>query len=458
MTFKQLNELMQQQFEAMQKYKLFRVNITGQEVWDNYLNGFEPGENPVFRDPESSEANCNNDKNFIRRYGNIVAINEDFRLVSMFDINVTGSKYEHTINKLSQLIRSAKVSEVFFETFQELNVLPYEKTNTNKDVFQLGHDRTLKRYTAEEAKKFGVVNTTDVYTFDHFHVFLKKGFVKMGNVSVESIMGSYRDAKNVFQRGMEEISLDTLNLVKDLISQGSLLDGQTHLNKVKAFCDLKEDYCKVRDNERDDYCWVASYDLPIAKFRNELIGTLCVELSEGKELNAACQTWNKRVDPANYMKAKAPITQRQIEEAKKFVQENGYEESFNRRFANIDDIKISEILHANAGNGKVKVVSLFDNVKSTSTRHKRSEFDKVEEIGIETFMKDILPTCTSVEAFFSNDKEGNLVTLTTANIPDSKPIFKWDNNYSWSFKGNLAGKSQIKEEVKSKGGRVDGVL
>jgi hypothetical protein len=51
-----------------------------------------------------------------------------------------------------------------------------------------------------------------------------------------------------------------------------------------------------------------------------------------------------------------------------------------------------------------------------------------------------------------------LVSLTTANVADSKPIFKWNNNYSWTFNGNLAGKTQIKEAVKTAGGKVDGVL
>lgn len=41
------------------------------------------------------------------------------------------------------------------------------------------------------------------------------------------------------------------------------------------------------------------------------------------------------------MKATAPITKKQIAEAQTFVEENGYVESFNRRFANIDDIKVS---------------------------------------------------------------------------------------------------------------------
>jgi hypothetical protein len=124
----------------------------------------------------------------------------------------------------------------------------------------------------------------------------------------------------------------------------------------------------------------------------------------------------------------------------------------------MDDIRVSEVLHSNVGDGSIKNVSMFDNVKPQSTRHKRSEFEKVEEVSIDKFMSEILPNCTSVEAFLTNQHGGNLVSLTTANKSDSKPIFKWDNNYSWTFNGNLAGKSQIKEAVKTKGGKIDGVL
>ena len=61
--------------------------------------------------------------------------------------------------------------QVFFETFEELNSLPYEKCSKKNQKFQLGHEKTLKRYTHEEAVKFGRVNTSDTYTFHHFHVF-----------------------------------------------------------------------------------------------------------------------------------------------------------------------------------------------------------------------------------------------------------------------------------------------
>ena len=70
-------------------------------------------------------------------------------------------------------------------------------------------------------------------------------------------------------------------------------------------------------------------------------------------------------------------------------------------------------------------------------------------------MKDVLPTCTGIEALFTSDHKGNLVTLTTANDKMSKEVFKWHNNFSWTYNGNLAGKSQIKEAVKAAGGFVD---
>jgi len=455
---KNFNKKIQDRFAEMQATgKLFRVELTGNQVWDLYLSSF-PGEyDPKFRDPNSSTHNCNHCKNFIRRYGNIVAVDNEYNIMSMFDVDVEGEYYESSI-KLSNAIRSSKIKEVFFETFNELKSLPYESCNKNNSVFRLGTALNSKRYTKEEAEKYGVVKANEIRSFNHFHLDLNKSYVDFSGSSVEALMGEYRDSKNVFQRAMETIPVDTLNLVRDLINQGSLLNGQTHLFKIEQFLPFKIEYDNLSPSKRDAWCWIKSYKLPIAKFRNELIGVLCTELAEGEELNKACQSWNKRVDPANYMKAIAPITKKQIEEAKKFVEENGYVDSFDRRFATIDDIKVSEILHSNIGDSKLKNVSIFDNVKATSTRHKRNEFDGVEEIHIEKFMKDILPSCSSIEAFVTNKQKGNFASLTTSNNENSKPIFKWDNNYSWTFNGNLAGKSQIKEAVKSEGGKIDGVL
>lgn len=376
---KQLQLKIQEQFDKMcLTGKLFRTEAT--ELWKTYLSAFPVKYNTVFRDPESTEHNCNNCHNFIRRYGNIVAIDESGNLMTLFDIaaETNDKEYKASMIALRDTIKSSKIRDVFFETFADLNATNYEACKKGQAQYKLGIAKNHKQYTKEEAEKFGKVNTETIYTFHHFALTIPGSFVDSTGKSIEAIMAEYRDKKQVFQRGMEEISLDTLQLVKDLIIQGSLLNGDSYLKLLDNIITIKKVYDDCPFTNKDNWFWSVTYGMPeaIAKFRNTLLGTLCVELSQGEELNKACLNWNKRADPVNYMKATAPITQKQIKEAQKFVEENDYADSFDRRLATIDDIKASEILHLNSGDGKIKTASIFDNVKATATRHKEQNLTK----------------------------------------------------------------------------------
>lgn len=461
MNFKTFSDLVSKQFTAISKNKLlFQSSINGNSLWDIYISSFKEENNPVFRDPQSSTHNCNLDKNFIRRYGNVVAINEDLSISTIWDIVIdeTSQFYDSAI-AMQKALKGAEIKDVFMETYNELNSLPYEKCNKTQQVFRLGIATNHKMYTKEEASKYGVVKEGEVYEFNHFYADLIKDCVSFTSDSIESIKANFRDDKNVLKRALDEIPSDTLQLVKELILQDSLLNGTTHVVKVDSMLDLKRDYASIPNVLKDNWTWLKSHKFQFAKFRNELIGVLCTELAEGMDLNLACLNWNKRVDPANYMKAKAPISKTQIALAQKFVEENGYEESFDRRFAVIEDISVSEVIHAGTQDSKIKKVSIFDKVaKKASTRHKRAEFDGLEEVTIEKFMTDILPNCTSVEVMVENRMKGNMVTLTTSNNTDTKGIFKWNNNFSWTYNGNLSGKSQLTEAVESRGGKTDGVF
>ena len=448
-----VKELFQAQFNSLsERGKLFRSTVTGRQVWETYMRGF--GEDPVFRDPQSSEHNCNTCRNFFERYGNIVAVDEDLNIITMYD-GETSDEYRESFRLMSELLKGAPIGGVFVETFNNLNFLPYEQTNKNAEDFALGISQNVKQYTEEEAAKYGVVEAGRVYTFHHFMVRLRREFVTFTNETPDSLTARYREDKVQLEKGLNTIGTDTLELVADLINQGSLLNGDAYLSKVEDYLKKAREYADIPQEKRDNWLWVTSYKYPFARFRTELIGTLCTELAEGKELAKACTDWNKRVDPANYMKAKAPITQQMIDAAKAFVMENGYEQSFNRRCATMEDIKVCDILHANAGDGTIKPVSIFDGLKPTATRHKSSEFDGVPVVGIDEFMRDILPTCKSVEVYLQNRMEKNFVTLTAPAVADSKPIFKWPNNFGWTYNGNLAGKSEIREAVKQAGGFVD---
>ena len=341
MQFKQLTELMKAQFDEMQSQgELFISSVSGQQVCDTYLAGFEKQE--IFRDPASSVNHCNHCSNFIRRYGNIVTI-RDNKIVTMFDIVGDLGEDQNSIDNCSKLLKESTIVNYFFEHYEELNSLPYEKTNKKQEKYRLGVASNLKQYSNDESLKFGKVNTSTVYTFNHFHCDVNKKNVIFTAQSKEAVLGEKKVTHQLFKKTLN-IPLDTLELVRDLINQGSLLRGDMYLDKVLNIIQIKTEYdsLKLSTQEKDIWIWNILSAVKYPKFANELIGTLCVELAEDKELNEACLDYNKRADPANYAQAKSAVTPKMRQEAEKQIEELGFTESFDKKFATIEDIDVSE--------------------------------------------------------------------------------------------------------------------
>jgi len=98
---------------------------------------------------------------------------------------------------------------------------------------------------------------------------------------------------------------------------------------------------------------------------------------------------------------------------------------------------------------------VFDDLaKSTSSTPKN--LDKVEEVTIDKFIADVLPKADSVELYLENRHAGNLVSLVAPVNKDTPNLFKWQNQFSWSYVGDVT--DSIKERVKKAGGQVDGVF
>ena len=464
MIFQTLLTKVQAQFEVMcSTGKLYVSSIDGEKLWQTYLSAFKPENNPIWR--VNSEHDGRNDHNFFRRYGNIVAI-KDGKIISIFD-TVVSDEYADSLTACKELLANAPIEGVFVQTYNELVTLPYEKCKPNQATYRLGMEKNHVQYKADDAtilesEKAKGKEVGKVYTFYHYSVNIPKQFIDFSNRSKEAIFGDLQTTKQLFQKGLL-IPLETLELVRDLIQQGSMLRGDMYLQKVIDFIKIKKEY--ELSLNKEFFILENFWKTPFARFANELIGTTCIELAEGKELNKVVDSFNLRVDPVNYQKAKnLEVSEKAKKEAEKKLNDLGYltekSNSFNRRYATIDDINVSEIKHTNVDNTVEKPVGLFGKAgvpKTGFSKHKRAEFDKVETVTIDKFMKDILPTVTSMEVFLENKFNNNLVALFTA-AEECKNLMKWSNPFSWTYNGNLSGKSELAQMVEEKGGRLDGVL
>ena len=428
MEFKKFKTQLQEHFAEMTKDtpKLFEVDVDKDELWNLYLDSFPAGTNEIYR--ERREYDCSCCRHFIKSIGNAVVIKNN-QVHTIWGFQTGSSTFQPVVDALDQYIKSHAVSDVYVSKVKSIG------TNHNHEEMD------------------GKINV-----YEHFFLTLPDKFVDKSRRSEGDIKGRFRDVRNVFKRSLDEISQESIETVLELILQNSLYKGEEWKAVLMEFLQYKKDYEKAPENERENYAWEKSIiaGAVIGKIRNHSIGTLLVNISEGMDLDMAVKKYEQIVAPANYKRPKAIYTKKMLEEAQKTVEELGYMDSLPRRFAKLDDISVNNILFSNRDAARRISGNVFDAMASeVSINPKR--FSKVEEIGIDAFVKDVLPTAKELEVFFENKHRQNMVSLIAPQNMDAPSMFKWNNAFGWAYSGNMTD-SDIRENVKSAGGKVDGVL
>ncbi len=424
--FKTLKKAMSEAFSLLIKNQtsLFITDVDKELLWTTYLNSFEDA---IIK----QEYNCNSCRQFIKNYGGVVAI-KDNKLVTIWDF-VGVDVFDKSIKNLHKLVAKSSIRDIFFN-----------------DIPKMGNDFTLQRFTKGEDGKQVLLSAP--ITWNHFSLVLPKIFVQKGEL-IPSVQGAARDNKNVFKRSLDEITQDSVETVLELIAQNSLYRGEESKGVLTEFLKHKKAYTKVAIALQDNYCWVNSKSGAVSKIRNTSIGTLLVDISEGKELDHAVSAFERVVAPSNYKRPTSLITKRMIEDAEKTIKELGYEESLARRFAVSEDVAIENVLFINRD--AKKLAGVFNELKEDVTINPKS-LTKLEEITIDNFIEKILPDVKGVQFLFENSQLNNLMSLITCENKEAPNLLKWPNPFSWSYTNAVT--DSIKENVKSAGGKVDGVL
>lgn len=434
--FKMFRTMLQNHFNEMVKdgAPLFITNADEDKLYDLYLDSFPAGTNPIFR--KRREYDCSCCRRFVKNIGKLVSF-MDGQMVTVWDFDTKSDVYQPVVDALAAYVKTCAV------------VNPYY---VSRNMISDGKFGTEMNYEYDADHKA-------VHTWDHFAVEIPQRFIVRPD-DVPTKMAQWRDSANVFKRSLEELTMDAVDTVLELIAQNSLYRGKEFESLVRGFKIDKRVYDRLPDEKKSAYVWMAPGGMSMnrLRIRNTAIGTLLVNLSEGMDVDAAVTAFEKVVAPANYKRPKAIFTKKMLEDAQKTVTELGYMNSLGRRFATLDDVTANNIMFCNrdAAPRVMGAANPFEAmVKSLGTDPKK--FSRAEEIGIEKFVKEVLPTAAGLELFMENRFSKNMVSLIAPQDKSAPSMFKWSNGFSWAYTGNMAD-SDIRENVKAAGGKVDGVL
>ena len=407
-------------FQKLTKDEIFTVDIDGDELYAHYLASFPEGTNLIFR--ERTEHDCSCCKHFIRRVAGIVGV-KGATLTTVWDqaAKTAPAPYDVVAKAMAEKIKSGTINNIWRSKESSIGAKLTRSMNKAGEVETWNHF-----YTGNIAAKF-VSATSD------------------------SDCGDYKTTVQVFKRGLKELNTEAVDTVLSLIDAKNLYRGEEHRALVAAFQKLRQEYKKSKSKKT--FVW-ANAGERAARFRNTVIGTLVQDLTDGVDLERAVAAFEAKVAPQNYKRTSALITPGMVKEAMKTIKELDLEPALERRFARLDDISVNDVLWVNnevkplmkGGIGGILEAHVQDN-KNNDGDEKRAK-----EISVDDFIERVLPETTGMEMLVGNKHLGNLMSLTAPVHEEPKQLFRWGNDFAWSYVGNIA--DSIKERVRKAGGNV----
>jgi len=407
---------------------VFVSSVAGDDLYDTYIKSFPEGTNPIF--VKETEHSCSTCKGFIRRAGGTVAVNEAGHVSTVWDD--AAAKAPHPYNVVAGALRDMVQANPIADLF---------RVSSKEASFGAPQSRSQDRTTLK------------VTTWNHLHTGEIPSQFRVA--SPGEVCGAYRTSVEVFQRGLTELTPGALDTVMELITSNALYRGEEQKGAVAKFQKAQKAYLKLGEKERHTFAWARAQD-SAARFRNTAIGTLVVDLSEGVDLERAVRSFESKVAPGNYKRPTALVTPGMVATAMKTIKELDLESALERRLATLADISVRDVLWV-SGDAKPLMRGgieglLMAHVQSTNTAN--VDVGRAEDITLEELQTRILPTATGLELLFDNGHVGNLMVITAPVNSEPKSLFRWSNDFGWSYAGSVT--DGIRERVKAAGGRVEG--
>ncbi len=407
--------------------QVYVTGVDGDALYQRYLDAFPEGTNPIFK--KKSEHECSCCRQFIRRVGNVVSVNDQGTVSTVWD--EAAEKAPHPYNVVAASLRDTVLAADISDLYR---VSQKENSFGAKTTRSIGEGKAL--------------------TWNHLYTdTIPKA---LQSATPDQVRGDYRTTVQVFTRGLVELAPSALDTVFSLIEANNLYRGAEHKAAVVQFMAAQKAYQSKEGRAQSVFAWTNATG-PASHFRNTVIGTLVQDLSEGKDVDRAVASFEQKVAPTNYKRTTAVITPAMVKKAMETIEALGLEPALERRFATIKDISVNDVKWVDGSVKPAMKGGLGDTlmqVATTGLANTKKDEERAEDIGLDVFLERILPDTTGMEVLLKGEHLGNLMSLTAPVHAEPKQLFRWNNDFAWSYGGNVT--DSIAERVKKAGGKVEG--
>jgi hypothetical protein len=366
-------------------------------LFNVYVNNFATA-------AEQQHHNCHACRDFLRRFGGLVAIQPDGTMQSaIWDEKDTPAKYKPSVRAMLQVIRRAKVTGVF-----------------------LSSEEIWGRPETGPWRHFALVCPEKI---------LFKSRVLTADQAAAEKLEDYRN----LARALAEYPSIVVNRAIALLKTDSLYRSEKCLGVAEWLLKLHTDRQMVRGKTRDNILWHAVATAPAGYChpRSSMIGTLLDDIASGMDFDDVKRRFDAKMHPLQYQRPQAAPSSGNIAQAETLVKQMGIAPALKRRFACLEEI---ETLWR-PRQRDIKSVGQQDGVFAHLKAKDRPSLPPTAVnappvvITWDKFLRTGLPEAEKIE-YSVPYATSNFAALLTAVDPDAPPILQWDsqeqrNPFSW---------------------------
>lgn len=366
---------------------VFETDVNWEKLWAAYIASFP------MRDGIRSEHKCNACKDFIRRYGNLVIVDDDNEVVPlMWDTTTTMKPIYRTMHRaLAKLVGAGRITRPF-----------------------LTDERILGDPVTNGWRHMHVATPT--------RAFLEKAPHGRANELAEG--------HGVILRAMSDWQLSTFRAAIELLTTGGLNMPHAFIDQARWMFKLAQARINmgsgpISRRRFSNMLWVEVCNAPPAwlHVRGSVLATLFDDIASGKPHNVIKRTFGARTASTVYQRPVAAPAEQTIAKAERLVEELGIASSLQRRFATESDVKEFDVAWLEKWRMASADVGVFSSVRTNMVKPK--SHTGIQHITWNRFMRTVLPIALKIQ-YMPPASRIPIYTVLTAVDRDAPPLFAWD--------------------------------